>query len=94
MNTDKYRELRWKYGSRAIILLSLEILELDLLLSALKLAEEHLEMIECIPDIQRDIDRYRNRIKWGSDQLGLSVDEVDLLKAEFMYKDEKRRCLL
>lgn len=81
---SKYRELRRKYGTGAIIFLSVDFIELSLILAAVKLAEEHPDMIGYIPDYDKYADRLRKRIIAATAQLGLSVDEVALLKAEFM----------
>lgn len=84
MGTDKHRELRRKYGTGSIIMLSVDFIELGLMLAAMKLAEEHPEMIECVPEMQQYIDRLRKRIIAATGQLGLSVDEVNLLRKKFM----------
>lgn len=88
----EYRELRRKYGTGAIIMLTVDFLELSLMLASLKLSKEHSEarkktpawMLEDVPDYEKHIDRLRKRIIAATGQLGLSVEEIDLLKSKFM----------
>lgn len=90
LNTrEKYRELRRKYGTGSIIMLSVDFLELSMMLDAMKLAEEHPDMIEFNLDYEKHIDRLKNRIIAATGQLGLSVDEIGLLRAEFMEKNDR-----
>lgn len=83
-DSAKYRELRRKYGTGSIVMLSVDFLELSLMLASMKLSKGHPEMLEFNLDYEKHIDRLRNRIIAATGQLGLSVDEIELLKAEFM----------
>ena len=55
-----------------------------MMLEAMKLAEEHPDMIEFNRDYGKHVDRLRKRIIAATTQLGLSVDEIEILKKKFM----------
>lgn len=84
----EYHELRRKYGSGSIILLSVDFIELGFILAAIKLAEEHSDKIEFVEYIHPDYDKYadvlKKRIIAATGQLGLSCNEIKLLKKKFL----------
>lgn len=85
MDTDKYRELRRKYGTGAMIFLSVDFIELSLMLSTLKLLDEKPGLVQDIAlGYEKYATRLRNRIIAATTQLGLSVDEIEILKKKFM----------
>lgn len=86
LNTrEKYRELRRKYGTGSIIFLSVDFIELNLILATLKLIEEKPALVQNIAlGYEKYATRLRNRIIAATGQLGLTVDEIEILKAEFM----------
>jgi hypothetical protein len=84
MATDKYRELRRKYGTGSVIMLSVDFIELSLILSVLKLIDEKPALVQNIAvGYEKYATRLRNRIIAAIGQLGLSVDEIEVLKTKF-----------